>query len=99
MPAIISFLLLLPFMIMEVINRRSFNEGFPIPLFVMMWLLPVLFMLIAMPIVRSVRAGSSILANPILLLSRVIVLAFLAWVWLSLLIDQTPCFLGIPNCD
>src|SRR5687768_1700334 len=41
LPAIFSFLLVLPFMIMEVVNRRNFNEGFPIPLFTIMWLLPV----------------------------------------------------------
>jgi len=42
LPTTISFLLILPFMIMEVINRRSFNEDFPFPLFIIMWLLPVL---------------------------------------------------------
>jgi hypothetical protein len=50
-PMIISFLLILPFMIMEFVNRRNFNEGFPIPLFVIMWLLPVLFILTVMPVV------------------------------------------------
>jgi hypothetical protein len=86
LPAIVSFLLILPFMIMEVVNRRNFNEGFPIPLFVFMWILPMLFLLIGMPIVRNIRAGNSILANPIALLIRVA-------------IDQMPCFLGVPNCD
>ena len=45
-PAIISFLLIVPFMVfivMEVVNRQNSNEGFPIPSFVMMWLLPLLF--------------------------------------------------------
>lgn len=32
-PVVISFALLLPFMLMEWINRRSFNEGFPLPCF------------------------------------------------------------------
>jgi hypothetical protein len=99
LPAIISALLVIPFMIMEVVNRRNFNEGFPIPLFVIMWLLPVLFLLTGMPIVRNVRAGNSILANPILLLIRVVFLALLVWMWFGILIDQMPCFLGVPNCD
>lgn len=98
-PTIISFLLIIPFMILEVVNRRSFNEGFPIPLFVMMWLLPMLFLLIGMPVVRNIRAGESISANPFILLIRVIFLIVIAAFWASLLTDQMPCFLGVPNCD
>lgn len=99
-PALISLLLVLPFMILELVNRRNFNEGFPIVLFVIMWLLPVLFLLTGMPIVRNLRrAGNSILANPILLLIRVVFLALLVWMWFGILIDQMPCFLGVPNCD
>ena len=58
-PAIISFLLVIPFMVMEVVNRRNFNEGFTIPLFVIMWLLPVLFIITGMPIVRSAAETAS----------------------------------------
>ena len=99
LPAIFSFLLVLPFMILEVVNRRNFNEGFPIPLFIIMWLLPVLFILTGMPILRNVRAGNSILANPFILLIRVVFLILIVWFWGTLLIDQMPCFLGVPNCD
>jgi hypothetical protein len=99
MPAIISLLLVIPFMIMEVMNRQHFNEGFPIPLFVMMWLLPVIFILTGMPIVRSLGAGNSLMAHPVNLLIRVVILVFIAWMWATLLIDQMPCFLGVPNCD
>jgi hypothetical protein len=98
-PALISLLLVLPFMILELVNRRNFNEGFPIPLFVFMWLLPMLFILTVMPIVRNLRAGNSILANPVFLLLRVVFLAIIVWMWFGILIDQMPCFLGVPNCD
>jgi uncharacterized membrane protein len=98
-PAIFSLLLVLPFMILELVNRRNFNAGFPIPLFVFMWLLPMLFILILMPIVRNVRAGNSIVVNPIILLIRVIFLALIIWMWFGIVIDQMPCFLGVPNCD
>jgi hypothetical protein len=70
--AIISFLLVIPFMVMEIVNRRNFNDGFPIPLFVIMWLLPLLFILTATPMVRSIRAGNSFIANPVILLVRVV---------------------------
>jgi len=98
-PAIISLLLVIPFMIMEVANRRNFNEGFPIPLFVIMWLLPVAFIIILMPVVRNVRTGNSIMANPVSLVLRVALLLLMAWMWGVLLVDQMPCFLGVPNCD
>jgi len=97
--SLISLLLVLPFMIMEVVNRRNFNEGFLIPLFTIMWLLPVLFILTGMPIIRTVQAGNSILANPVILLIRVVFLILIIWFWSALLIDQMPCFLGVPNCD
>lgn len=99
LPALISFLLVIPFMIMEVVNRRNLSEGFPIPLFVIMWLLPLLFILTVTPILRNVRAGNSLLATPILLLVRVVFLSFLVWMWFGILLDQMPCFLGVPNCD
>ena len=98
-PAIISLLLVFPFMILELVNRRNFHEGFPITLFGLMWLLPILFIITMMPIVRNIRAGNSIIANPVILLLRVVFLAFIAWLWMGLLIDQMPCFLGVPNCD
>lgn len=98
-PAIISLLLVLPFMILEWVNRRNFHEGFPSTLFGLMWLLPILFIITMMPIVRNIRAGNSIIANPVILLLRVVFLVFIAWLWVGLLIDQMPCFLGVPNCD
>jgi len=98
-PVLISSILVIPFMVMEVVNRRSFNEGFPIPLFVFMWVLPMLFIVTLMPIVRNVRTGNSLIVRPVSLLIRVVILVFIAWMWTSILIDQMPCFLGIPNCD
>ena len=99
LPAIISSLLVLPFMILEWVNRRSFHEGFPIPLFGLLWLLPVGFILIQMPIVRNVWAGNRIMVNPISLLLRVAFLIAIAWLWVGLVLDQMPCFLGVSICD
>ena len=98
--ALISFILVVPFMILELVNRRNLPESFPSVLFGFLWLLPVTFIVILMPIVRNARAGSSIIiANPISLSFRVAFLILIALVWGSLLIDQLPCFLGNPNCD
>lgn len=99
LPAIISLILVIPFMIMELVNRQNLNNDFPIPLFIIMWLLPMIFIVILMPIVRNVQMGNSLMAHPINLLIRVVFLILIAWMWISLLIDQMPCFLGVPNCD
>ena len=82
LPAGVSFLLLLPFLFMEIVNRQSFRaagEEFPIPLFIFLFVWGMVFISILVPIVQSLRelrnnstspvpeAGSAmikILANP-----------------------------------
>jgi len=98
-PAIISALHVLPFMIMELVNRRSLPEGFPIPLFIFMWLLGLTFVALLMPILRSLATGNSAIENHISLLPTVAFLIFIAWLWVTVVVDQMPCFLGVPNCD
>lgn len=99
--AIISFLLVLPFAILETLNNTITKQNAPglILLFGVLWLLPTAFILILRPIVRTMRAGNSIWANPTKLLFRVAFLALIATIWGWGFIDQLPCFLGVPNCD
>jgi hypothetical protein len=51
-----------------------------------------------MPIMRNVRAGNRIAANPIHLVLRVVFLGWLIWMWVVLVMDQMPCFLGGSGC-
>jgi hypothetical protein len=99
--AIISFILMLPFAILESLNNSITKQNAPglILLFGVLWLLPTAFIVILMPIVRRVRAGTSVVAKPISLLFRVVFLALIATIWGWGFIDQLPCFLGVPNCD
>jgi hypothetical protein len=191
--ALTSFLFILPFMIMEVVNRRNFDEDFPSVLFFVMWfnlfaisliLLPIVrgrqmanhdvgnpvptqgntlltnpksaaiisvvlilspfllswldslswvpldldrlfngpnpevayppgqilalaFFGIPMaagiiacgPIVRTLRAGGSLFAHPIHLIVVTLILSIFVFGFANLLIDQWPCFIGVPNCD
>jgi len=92
-------MLVLPLATLELINRQRFQEGFPFALFGILWLLPAAFILILMPILRSVRAGNGSMANPISLLLRVTFLILVAGLWIGIILDQIPCFLGVPNCD
>src|SRR4030095_7061132 len=98
-PALIGLLFVVPFMIMEAVNTQNINTIFNVPLFGIMWLLPTVFILILMPIVRDVRAGNSLTAEPLSLLFSTVFLILIAFIWTSLLMDQMPCFLGVPNCD
>lgn len=97
-PALVSSALVIPFIVLESINRRGFHEEFPIVLFGLMWLLPFSFALISTPVVRGLMARSrGLVARR--LLPKAVLLIFIAWLWVSLTVDQMPCFLGVPNCD
>jgi len=63
-PVLVSLLLIVPFMILEVVNRRDFNEDFPFMLFFVLWLNLFAISLILLPIVRARRTGNQDMANP-----------------------------------
>jgi hypothetical protein len=185
-PALFSILFILPLAIMEVVNRRNFNEDFPTFLFFIMWLnlfavivillpimvsrraanpapiqekslltnprsavilsialilapgilplmdslgwlsvnhlingpnpevtyLPGAFLTLVLilfpiaagvvagrPIVSTLRAGGSLFAHPIHLIIVVILSFLFASGLVSLIVDQWPCFIGVPTCD
>ena len=43
--------------------------------------------------------SSRLIANPAFLAGRVVFLGLVAWGLFSLILDQWPCFMGVPNCD
>lgn len=194
----ISFLMLLPFLLMELVNRQSFRvagEEFPIPLFIFLFVWGMVFISILVPIVQSLQARGyesaspapelrdtitkipanpksaeisvlvltlpflaigamqilnieppfaqtlnqpdpdkpnfyntvipigafflaiagalfartsivqtlqsqgRLFARPISLIIVLLMLLLLAWNWVGFVIDQWPCFLGVPGCD
>lgn len=97
--ALIGLFLVVPFIILELVNRPTLPEDFPIVLFVFLWMLAVIFIFIVTPILRGFWRGNSILDNRGSLLLRVALLIPIGWVWIAIVIDQMPCFLGVPNCD
>jgi len=99
LPVILSSIIVLPLMALEIINRRSFNEGFPFVLFGTLWILPIPFFAILLPIVKDIRARKNIFAKPGPIIFKVAFMVFLAFIWGSIFLDQLPCFLGVPNCD
>ena len=63
--AFISLLISLPFMVMQIVNRRDFNEEFPFALFFILWLNLFAVILILLPIVQGWRTANQDMANPI----------------------------------
>jgi hypothetical protein len=51
------------------------------------------------PIVRTMRAGGSLLAHPPNLILAVTILSFIATMVIGVIVDQFPCWMGVPNCD
>jgi hypothetical protein len=56
--AFLSFLLILPFVSMEIVNRRNYNEDFPFALFFALWLSLFAIIIILLPILQAWWAGS-----------------------------------------
>lgn len=101
--ALFGLVLIAPFAFMEYWNNPVIHNGelpFPFLLFFALWIPPTIFFLGAAPIVRAVRAGESVLAHPISLVLRVLFLLFFALIWVRMILNEMPCFLGgVPGCD
>ena len=99
--AIISLFTVLPFAILEAVNVPLSLQDVPglLPLFTFLWLLPFVFIMIVKPMVRALRSGSVLTAQPVVFVVKVAFLGLVAFVWAGLLLDQFPCFMGVPNCD
>ena len=62
-------------------------------------LLPLGFIVSLVPVVRNLRAGNGLTANPINLFIPATLFIFIAILTISFVIDQYPCWIGVPNCD
>ena len=96
--ALTSFALILPFAILQLRSGAMGREGAAsvVALFGLLWLLPTLSIGTSLRLLRS-PSGAGRIARGRLLLGVAIVLAA-ALIWASLLADQFPCILGVPNC-
>ena len=62
-------------------------------------LLPLGFIISLVPIGRNVRAGDDFTANPVNFLIAAALFIFIARLVIGFVIDQYPCWIGVPNCD
>ena len=64
------------------------------------WLLSVVaFVLNLAPIVRDARAGCPFMTHPVNLALAIVILFFIGAFVVSFVVDQYPCWIGVPNCD
>ncbi|MCX7853843.1 MAG: hypothetical protein N2383_13830 [Caldilineales bacterium] len=91
--ALVGSALVLPLVFLELVNRRGYGEDFPCPMFGLLWLLPVAFTLVLTRLLGQVghRSIQLVLGGVLLLL--------IAGLWIGIVLDQMPCFLGVRFCD
>ena len=95
----LGFILLIPFITLEIVNRWKFNEGFPYAVFTFTWLLQTLFIWIIISVISQLSAGKSAIKHPAIFLLRVAGLVLITYIWSGWIVDQWPCLMGVPNCD
>jgi hypothetical protein len=96
---LISATLVAPFIVLQWVNRRAFHEGFPFLLFTFMSLHSLFIVLLLTPALGRLRAERSPRALKLGHWVGLLLGIFLAYVYVNVVIDQLPCFLGVPNCD
>lgn len=99
MSLLVSVALVVPFAILELITRRGYNEEFPFTLFAFMSVLSLVIVTLITPVLRRIRADRSLGALTIAEWAVILLIAVLGYAYVSVVIDQLPCFLGVPNCD
>lgn len=107
LPASLGFLLILPFVCLALLfdiakrlNAFSAKDAVDfIVLFGILWLGMTVIVFILMQIVRNIRAGESLLAHPAKMIFAVAALSCIAFFVGGIIVDQYPCWLGVPNCD
>jgi len=88
-----------PFIVLQWVNRRAGHEDFPFVLFTFMSLHSLFIVLSLTPALRRLRSERSLRSLKLGHWAGLVLSAFLILVYADVVIDQLPCFLGVPNCD
>jgi len=96
---LISSTLVAPFIVLQLVNRRAFHEELPFVLFTFMSLHSLLIVLLVTPALRCLRSERRLRALTLGHWAGLALSAFLTVAYVNVVIDQLPCFLGVPNCD
>ena len=98
--ALLGLLIVLPFAGLEyTVAGSSTADASLYALFGVLWVLATAFLVTLGGIVRKLRTGGSAWTHPFKLLVAFSFLLAAGFVWWGIVLDQLPCFLGVPNCD
>ena len=95
----VAGLLVGPFAAMELLNAPVGSESFPSLLFSFMFVHAALIASAFAPAVQQVLRGCRIRELGRLSWAAVVIGCLLFWVYGAVIVDQMPCFLGVPHCD
>jgi hypothetical protein len=91
--------LVVPFDLLEAINAPASDDGFPARLFGFMFVHALLIAAAQTPAVTRWRSASSLRGLEWRHWAGIVAGAALLAIYAHVLVDQLPCFLGVPNCD
>lgn len=94
-----AILLVLPLVALQAVYGRLNYSSFPTGVFAILWLLPTFAIYLASPLVSRLRSTERSKFDPLSFALRIAALLPIAVMWIALVEDQMPCFLGVPNCD
>lgn len=64
------------------------------------WLLSIVALVITLsPNIHDARAGRGITTHPVNIALAIVILFFVGGFIVSFVVDQYPCWIGVPNCD
>lgn len=97
--AFLCFLIVAPFALLEWITASNLpRSNFPIQLFIALWIEAVIFILLLVSIVNSLREKKMTEKEYVFLGLKVILEGIVAWAFITIIVDQMPCFLGATGC-
>jgi hypothetical protein len=91
--------LTIPFIVMELLNRINYSYNFPFVLFIVLWLLASGFAALITSVYPGIIQGNMLADGIWKPTGKVVLLLIIILLWLVIVIDQMPCFLGVANCD
>ena len=97
--ALTGLALTVPFIVMELVNRRDDTYDFPFLLFLVLWLLAGLFFVLTFSLYHDLKHTGVKAAKTLKFTGKIILVLGVFTLWLLVVKDQMPCFLGIGNCD
>lgn len=98
-PAVLGIVSTLPFAFLEIVNGTKYGNAFPIGIFTILFITSLLFWFVFELITKSKKVENGNLKKIAVFVFRVLLLICLLVLFVNIIIDQWPCFMGMPNCD